>query len=94
LESPSGDRRRPGTRQVLFRSTVGQVLALLENLPPNPTQDDLEPIRTLLTSAQIQLKGDRKLDHKMRNILTIAGLSTEAASPAETVEWIKQVVRD
>jgi hypothetical protein len=26
----------------------------------------------------------------MRNILTIAGLSTEAANPAETVEWINK----
>ena len=94
MKRPSGDRRRDGSRHILFRTTLDQVLAILETLPPNPTQADLTPVRDLLQSAQVQLRGDRKLDHKMRNILTIAGLSAEAATPAETVEWIKQAVRD
>jgi hypothetical protein len=91
---PPGERRRAGARHELFRTTVAEVLSLLEVLPPHPSQSDLQPIRELLLSAQGRLKGDRELDHKMRNILTITGLSTEAASPAEAVEWIKQVVRD
>lgn len=89
-----GERRRVGAGHVLFRTTVEQVLSLLDALPEHPTRSDLEPIQGLLLSAQGRLKGNRELDHKIRNILTIAGLSIEAASPAETVEWIKQVVRD
>jgi hypothetical protein len=91
---PSGERRRADPRHTLFRTTVDQVLTLVQGLPEDPTQSDLEPIRELLLSVQDRLRGDRELDHKMRNILTITRLSGEAATPAETVEWIEEVVRD
>jgi hypothetical protein len=94
VNMPSGERRRDGAGHALFRTIVAEVLSLLEALPERPTQADLQPIRERLLGARSRLKGDRELDHKMRNILTITGLSAEAASPAETVEWIKQVVRD
>jgi hypothetical protein len=79
--------------QVWFRNALDQLLAQAAALPQNPSQADLEPIRKLALCASERCRGDRELEHRARNILTVTTLSSQFASADEAVQLIKEAVR-
>lgn len=90
-----GNRERRGrsAEEVFFRTTMDNILAIADRLPPSPSAADIEPISRLARSALERVVGNRAFEHKLRNVLTISTLAGQLATSDEAVTWLKDIIR-
>ena len=92
-EIPSGgDRRGASREEAVFRAAIDRIIEVVETLGGNAPEAVIVEVRTITRTVQGLLAGAPALDHKMRNIATIATLEA-VVTPAEAVAMIKDIAR-